>query len=108
MKTNMSKHYDRDGKELELMEWAALLENREYKKVEQTTLQNGKVVSTVWLGLDHQFGDGPPLIFETMVFAHKGSWSEEDCERYTTEQEAKAGHKRMCEKWADVPIATVD
>ena len=28
-------------------------------------------VSTVFLGLDHGwFGKGPPLIFETMVFAH--------------------------------------
>ncbi|WP_166903861.1 hypothetical protein [Mycobacterium sp. DL440] len=27
------------------------------------------VVSTVWLGLNHSFtDDGPPIIFETMVF----------------------------------------
>jgi hypothetical protein len=25
-------------------------------------------VSTVFLGLDHQFGDGPPILFETMIF----------------------------------------
>jgi hypothetical protein len=30
------------------------------------------VVSTTFLGLDHNFwGEGPPLIFETMVFADK-------------------------------------
>lgn len=26
-------------------------------------------VSTVFLGLDHQWGQGPPLLFETMVFS---------------------------------------
>lgn len=25
-------------------------------------------ISTVFLGIDHQFGGGPPLLFETMVF----------------------------------------
>lgn len=25
-------------------------------------------ISTVFLGLDHQWGDGPPLLFETMIF----------------------------------------
>ena len=25
-------------------------------------------VSTVFLGIDHQWGDGPPLLFETMVY----------------------------------------
>lgn len=26
------------------------------------------IVSTVDLGLDHSFGDGPPLYYETMIF----------------------------------------
>lgn len=50
-------------------------------------------VSTVWLGLDHNFlGVGPPLIFETMIFGgpHDGF-----CERYATEEQAKAGHRRV-------------
>ena len=25
-------------------------------------------VSTVFLGMDHQFGEGPPILWETMVF----------------------------------------
>lgn len=28
----------------------------------------GITVSTVFLAFDHNFGDGPPLLFETMVF----------------------------------------
>jgi len=50
-------------------------------------------VSTVWLGLDHGYGGGPPLIFETMVF---GGAHDEDQWRYPTEVEALAGHAEIC------------
>lgn len=53
-------------------------------------------VSTVDLGLDHSFGLGEPLYYETMIF----NWEDEEenifsCyqERYTTEEEAKKGHE---------------
>lgn len=52
-------------------------------------------VSTVFLGLDYQFGDGPQLLFETMVFGGK---FDDECERYSTWDEAEAGHKAMCAK----------
>lgn len=50
-------------------------------------------VSTVFLGIDHQFGDGPPLLFETMVFGGK---HDDYCERYSTWDEAAVGHARIC------------
>lgn len=46
-------------------------------------------VSTVFLSLDHQFLDGPPLLFETMIFP-AGDY----CERYSTWDEAEAGHAK--------------
>ena len=49
-------------------------------------------ISTVFLGIDHQFGDGPPLLFETMVFG--GSLDQEQ-RYYTTWDEAVAGHAAM-------------
>jgi len=52
----------------------------------------GVEVSTVFLGLSHQFGDGPPLIFETMIFG--GPDDQEYQERYSTWEEAVAGHAR--------------
>ncbi len=59
----------------------------------------GTMVSTVFLGIDHQFGDGPPLWFETMVFpGWLGNMSESDCERYSTMEEARAGHAAMVAK----------
>ena len=51
-------------------------------------------VSTVFLGLDHNFGEGPPLLFETMVF---GGEHDGDCERCATWNEAEKQHRRMCE-----------
>lgn len=49
------------------------------------------VVSTVFLGLDHQFGDGPPLVFETMIF---GGEHDQEQWRYSTIEEAREGHDR--------------
>jgi hypothetical protein len=50
------------------LQWAKDMENREYARVAETTLKDGTWISTVWIGLDHQFGEGKPLIFETMAF----------------------------------------
>ncbi len=94
------RYYDRAGLPIEdLHEWARKFEDRDYKRVALTELPDGKEVSTVWLGLDHQWGEGPPLIFETMVFP-PGSRIELDAERYSTLEEAQAGHDAMVKKWA--------
>lgn len=51
-------------------------------------------ISTVFLGIDHQWGSGPPLLFETMVF---GGPMDEQQWRYSTWDEAEAGHHRVVE-----------
>ena len=61
-------------------------------------------ISTVWLGLDHNFSpNGPPLIFETMVFRRKlrfwRHWTSLDQERYSTKEAAIAGHDQMVERF---------
>jgi hypothetical protein len=48
-------------------------------------------VSTVWLGINHAFFGGPPVIFETMIFG--GEYDQ--CQmRYCTEADAVDGHER--------------
>jgi hypothetical protein len=47
-------------------------------------------LSTVFLGIDHQYGDGPPLVFETMFFSHETE--ERPLRRYNTWDEAHKGH----------------
>lgn len=88
-------YYKRDGTPCDTEEWMRLLSDPEYKILKQEILPNGKKVSTVWLGLDHQFGSGEPLIFETMVFPSSGNYHDEQCKRYSTEAEALAGHERI-------------
>jgi hypothetical protein len=52
----------------------------------------------VFLSLDHRdSGEGPPLVFETMVFP-LDSFVELYCERYSTWAEAEAGHAETCER----------
>ena len=92
----MRPHYlDKAGKPIDLWEWAKLLEDHSYQVIKQETLPDGKYVSTVWLGLNHQYGSGPPLIFETMVFPTKGRLDEERCQRYSTLDDALAGHAEI-------------
>lgn len=74
------------------------LANLKYKRVAVTDLPNGYWVSTVWLGLDHSFYGGIPLIFETMIFNKKEGYRskfDDLMERYSTEKEAVEGHKRI-------------
>src|SRR5216117_97820 len=52
-------------------------------------------ISTVFLGIDHQWGDGPPLVFETMIFGgelNDSQW------RYSTWDDAVIGHKMAVKK----------
>jgi len=78
-------------KQADLMTWATWFE-KAHRHVAQSE-QNGVKVSTVFLGLDHQWGDGPPLIFETMIF---GGEHDEWQERCSTWDEAEAMHKKAC------------
>jgi hypothetical protein len=54
-----------------VFEWAQWFETAD-RRVALTEL-DGAEVSTVFLGLDHNYGMGPPLLYETMVFETEGS-----------------------------------
>lgn len=53
---------------------------------------DGQRVSTVFLALDHNWSGGEPLLFETMIF---GGPYDGYMERYSTYEQAKAGHERI-------------
>ena len=92
--------YDRRGQPIDRTEAFDLMANPAYRRVAQTELRDGTWISTVWLGLDHSFGSGPPLIFETMVFANAHEYGEEwDMRRYATHDEAVQGHNEMVKTW---------
>ena len=61
-------------------------------------------ISTVFLTVNYNWDPaGPPLLFETMIFApssdwHGGpddEWGNNECWRYSTWDEAVAGHERI-------------
>lgn len=86
-------YFDKDGKPITLSEYCILLEDPNYKIIKQEYLPNKLFVSTVWLGLNHNFFGGVPLIFETMVFPGN------EMDRYTTLEQAKVGHTFMVNKY---------
>lgn len=67
-------YYDRESKPITQKSWIKRFDSLSYKVVKKTTvwrdLYSMAEVSTVWLGLDHGYGGGPPIIFETMVFGN--------------------------------------
>lgn len=90
--------YDKDGNPISIEELEPLHADYNYRQIGRDHI--GQIlVSTVWLGVNHNFSrSGPPLIFETVVFnAPEESMLDDYCERYATEEEAKAGHARVVE-----------
>ena len=83
-------YYDRQGNSVGMEEFAKIFEA---DRIVAQDKQLDVMVSTVFLGLDHNYGDGPPLIFETMIF---GGPLDQWQDRYSTEEEAKLGHERAC------------
>lgn len=93
MTRNLHYALDLDRKVIpvSLEEWATFLGRRE-RVVEQTDTDTCWV-STVFLGLDHNYSrSGPPLLFETMVFSRGNPGDDEEMYRYPTWDEAQAGH----------------
>jgi hypothetical protein len=79
---------------MSLDEWVAT-DYEEMARVEWTRISPTCFVSTVWLGLDHNWSrEGPPIIFETMTFG--GRYDQEQM-RYATEDQAQKGHREAVE-----------
>lgn len=103
-------YYTLVGKEVskcsDVMEWAKKLEemDRTIEKTLFTVDGVGEIgVSTVFLGIDHQYGRGDPLIFETMIF---GGQLDQEMDRYSTYDQAMAGHAEMVKRLKTHIIST--
>jgi hypothetical protein len=77
----------------DILQWENWFEKAD-RHVAKDTIGNVEV-STVFIGIDQAFDAGPPLLFETMVF---NGPLDQECERYSTWDEAEAGHKAMLER----------
>ena len=69
-------------------EWVAFMETPGADRVAADEMGDIRV-STVFMGLNYSIGDGPPRVFETMIF---GGVHNHYQRRYSTWDEAVAGH----------------
>jgi hypothetical protein len=87
-------HRDLDGNPISLRQWCVLFEST--GRIVAQDHVGEYYLSTVWLGIDHGFGDGPPLIYETMLF--KGTRNDVETYRYSTWTEAEQHHAKLLEE----------
>lgn len=96
----MIGYYILEGKETkyvgdDTLTWAQQFEDFTKRRVNRTFIEDVDI-STVFLGMDHDFtGKGPPLLFETMVF---GGELDQEMDRCSTWEEAEKMHDAMCER----------
>jgi hypothetical protein len=89
-------------------EWSRWRETKpEESRIDRTEVGDVEV-STVFLGLDHGWGEGPPVLFETMTFG--GDEDTNECQwRYTTRAAAQAGHDAIVAALqAGTPLGDLD
>lgn len=97
MSPDYAPFYDRQGRPLSFEQWAALMpdDRAAWEQARRVALDHvgPYLVSTVWIGMPLNLGmSGPPLIFETMVFAAEEPLDELTV-RYSTEELAQSGHQ---------------
>ncbi len=85
---------DNPVSEPDLIRWGRWMKNNS-RKIKRTEISKDVVVSTVFLGLDHNFSDGVPILFETLVF---GGEYDGERYRYTTAEKARKDHVKMVRK----------
>ena len=77
--------------EADLLTWARFFEDIKKRRVAYDKVGD-VVLSSVFLGIDYNWGRGKPLLFETMIFGGK---RDGETERYHTWKEAERGHKKI-------------
>lgn len=104
-KSRSGMHYilEEDGtiREVEdVIEWSKWFERaNEDRIIAQTNIhapgnlkEREAFVSTVFLGINHNFTGGPPVLFETLI-EFTGDNSGDIADRYGTVEDAKIGHE---------------
>jgi hypothetical protein len=90
--------------EPDLMKWAEWFEHTPARRLRRDDLGLRGTVSTVFLGINHNFGDGPPVLWETMVF--DGPYDGEMW-RFSKREMALAGHEDVVRKLVELRITTL-
>lgn len=90
----MTRYYVLDGRDVvpvgDVSKWGEMFEDMNARRVSEDMVGEARI-STVFLGIDHSFGRGPPLLFETMIFGGEHDGFQE---RSSTYGQAEAMHAR--------------
>lgn len=78
----------------DVIQWGLMFSNQD-RKVDATTIGDSSV-STVFLGLDHNWGEGEPVLWETLVFDGPFDGLMDRCSG--TREDAQQMHNNMVEK----------
>jgi hypothetical protein len=84
--------YARNGRPMTHAEWMVKVGDLSYAHIAVTAIGEDVEVSTVWIGLDYNFGYGPPLPLETLIF---GGPYDGQMWRWPNEDAALAGHDQI-------------
>jgi hypothetical protein len=75
----------------DVVSWGSWFCQHDQARTVGHTRMGGTLVSTVFLGIDHAFLGGPPMLFETMIFGGPNDQTQERC---STWKQAEAMHAR--------------
>ena len=75
----------------DLLTWVRWFETAGDRVIAQDTVDPKIMVSTVFLGLDHNFSHGEPILWETLIF---GGPHDGEGDRYTSRADAEKGHAK--------------
>lgn len=78
-------HYDKEGNVVDIMTYIGLSSDFKYKQIGRNHIDD-TLVSTIWVGSEF-------TRFETMVLGGEHNLY---CEKWKTEEEAQAGHLKIC------------
>jgi hypothetical protein len=94
---------DRQGNPMTMQQWAEKFEDDGYRHIARDVIGPAEpldpapliIVSTFWLGLNHDLRSDEPLIYETIIIGGEhdatGMW-------YATEKQAHEGHQRAVDE----------
>ena len=87
--------------EPDLLKWGTWMSAISKRRVAFDKI-NGAGISTVFLGLDHNFDGGPPILWETMVFGGELDEQQDRCSGGW--KDAEAMHARMVDRVKSLPV----
>jgi len=61
-------YYNKKGRIISSNRWHKLINDKNYRTIYQTQINNGIEILTLWTGVDHTYDGDTPRIFESYVF----------------------------------------